>query len=215
MFGSWLNKIINGATKINRWQGKTRLIESNDAEHMWSVAVISEGLARIQEERFGQKVDVALLLRKAIFHDCIEVETGDIPSDVKKKTPAMKKALEEVERICFEEEMKKLIPKTWRKDYKQYILNPKDNANGKGFETIEGKILAAADSIDALNEVVKEVKLGNRAFEIYLPLLVDSLIELDLECSNYFLKYSLVDFELPLIKYGSNLVEFVRKYEFE
>ena len=165
MFGSWLNKVINGVTKINRWQGKTMLVKSNDAEHMWSVAIICEGLARIQEEKFGDKVDVALLLRKAIFHDCIEVETGDIPSDVKKKTNAMKKALEEVERICFEEELKKLIPKNWRTDYKKYILNPKDNSKGTGYETLEGKILAAADTIDAINEVVREVKLGNKSFE--------------------------------------------------
>lgn len=215
MFGSWLNKVVNGAKNINRWQGKTRLVNSNDAEHMWSVAIISEGLARIQEEKFGDKIDIALLLRKAIFHDCIEVETGDILSTIKKKTPAMKKALEEVEKICFEDDLQKLIPKSWRKDYKEYILNPKDNNNGKGCETIEGKILAAADNIDALNEVIKEVKLGNKSFEIYLPILAETLIDLNLECSNYFLKYSLVDFDLPLSRYGSKLVDFVKKYEFE
>lgn len=47
-----------------------------------------------------------------------------------------------------------MIPESWRDDYKSYILDPK-----QGKKTIEGKIIAVADNIDALNEVIQEVYL--------------------------------------------------------
>ena len=210
MFGHWLNKVINGASCINRWQGRRKLIQRNDAEHMWSVAVIAEGLARVEEEKFGNKVDVALLLRKAIFHDCLEVETGDINSGVKRKTKEMKEAIDGVEIAYYKDDLEKLIPNKWRNDYKGYLLNPKDNN-----KTLEGKIIAVADNIDALNECIQEVKIGNATFKPYLREIAKAILDIDLDSGKYFLKYSLLDFDLPLNEYGEEIKRFVRTYEFD
>lgn len=209
MFGHWLNKIINGASCINRWQGRRKLIQRNDAEHMWSVSVIAEGLARIEEEQFGNKVDVALLLRKCIFHDCLEVETGDIASGVKRKTQEMKDAINGVELAYYKDDLEKLIPKKWRNEYSGFLLNPKD-----GHTTIEGKILAVADNIDALNECIQEIKVGNISFKPYLREIAKAIMDIDLDSGKYFLKYCLLDFDLPLNEYGEEIKRFVRTYEF-
>lgn len=210
MFGHWLNKVINGASCINRWQGRRKLIQRNDAEHMWSVSIIAEGLARIEKEKFGNDVDIALLLKKAIFHDCLEVETGDIASGVKRKTKEMKEAIDGVEMAYYKEDLEKLIPAKWREDYSNLLLNPKDN-----LQTIEGKIIAVADNIDALIECIQEVKLGNITFKPYLREIAKSILDIDLESGKYFLKYSLIDFDLPLNEYGEEIKRFVRTYEFE
>lgn len=210
MFGHWLNKVINGCSTIYRWQGRRKLIQRNDAEHMWAVALISEGLARIEKEEFNNEVDIAKLLQKAIIHDCLEVETGDIMSGVKRKTPEMKKALDEVEKMYYNENMKNLIPKKWRDEYREFLLNPKDNLN-----TIEGKILAVADHVDALNECINEVKLGNSSFKPYLATICNSILDIDLNSGKYFVKYCLIDFELPLSEYGEEVNQFVKTFEFE
>lgn len=164
MYGQWINRVINGLRNINRWEGKQKIIKVNDAEHSFNVALIAEGLARLEIEKFGNEVCELKVLRKALFHDIAEVSTGDIISGVKKKTPAIKKALEEVETQLYEEELEPLIPEKWRAEYRDYILNPKENK-----ETIEGKIISVADNIDALNECIQEVYLyvytrQNKAF---------------------------------------------------
>ena len=212
MFGSWLNKTLNGIPKIYRWQGKTLIANPrrNDAEHMWSVAIIAEGLARIEEEKFGNKVDMALLLQKAIFHDCIEVETGDIPSGVKRRTKTMIKGIEDVEKDYFEHGLKPLIPHKWRPDYENFLLNPKDDK-----KTLEGKILAVADNIDALNECIQEVRFGNPIFKTYLAEITNAILDLDVNCGNYFIKYCLIDFDLPNYEYGERVRNFIKTYEFK
>lgn len=209
MFGHWLNKIINGASCINRWQGIRKLIPRNDAEHMWSVAVIAEGLGRIEVEKFNHEVDFALLLRKAIFHDCLEVETGDISSRVKRKTKAMKKAINDVEVAYYKDDLEKLIPNKWRCDYKNFLLNPKDE-----LKTIEGRIIAVADNIDALNECIQEIKIGNITFKPYLEDIAKAILNIDLDSGKYFLKYSLIDFNLPLDFYGKEVSNFINNFEF-
>lgn len=205
MFGHWLNRILNGAPNINRWQGRVTLCNNTDSSHMWAVAVIADGLARWEMEKFNNKVDVELLLKKCIFHDCLEVETGDILSGVKRKTKAMSDAIENVEEILYKERLEKYIPASWQEEYKGYLLDPKD-----GKKTIEGKILAAADSISALNECIQEVKLGNKTFKPYLSEVAKDILDIDLDSAKHFIKYSLQDFGLPIEYYGDDIVNFIK-----
>lgn len=204
MFGLWLDKVLNGCSNIYRWEGRQKLIRKNDSEHSFGVALIADGLARWEIDKFGNDVKVDLVLRKCIFHDVVECVSGDILSSVKKQTPAMKKALEEVEYILYKQNLEPLIPEAWRKDYEGYLLNPKDNK-----ETIEGRIVAVADSIDALNECIQEVRLGNNTFKPYLEDIANAILDIDLESGHYFLKNSLVDFGLPLDFYGSRVKAFI------
>ena len=208
MFGQWLDRVLNGCSNIYRWEGKQKLIRKNDSEHTFGVSVIADGLARLEQEKFGNIVDVTSVLRKSIFHDVLEIETGDIISGVKKQTPAMKKALDEVELKLYKENLEPIIPKNWRNDYSGYLLNPKDNK-----KTIEGKIVAVADNIDALNECIQEVKLGNSTFKPYLEEIANAILDIDLDSGRYFIKYSLQDFGLPVDMYGKRVIDFINTYE--
>lgn len=209
MFGHWLNRILNGAPTIRRWQGKITVCNHNtDSSHMWAVSVIADGLARWEIEKFGNSVDVAFLLKKCIFHDCLEVETGDILSGVKRKTKEMSEAIENVEEILYKERLENLIPPTWQEEYKGYLLNPKDNR-----KTIEGKILAVADNISALNECIQEVKLGNLSFKPALQEILKDIMDIDLNSGKYFLKYALADLGLPLEFYDEELIKIINSYD--
>ena len=209
MFGHWLNKVINGIPKIYRWSGKTLVANPrrNDAEHMWSVAVICDGLARIQSMYFGSEIDMGILFQKAVFHDVSEVETGDILSGVKRRTSTMIKGVKDMEMATYETLLKPIIPPKWRSDYKKLLLNPKDG-------TIEGDILAVADSIDALNECIQEVRFGNPDFKTALSEIAESILDINIGCGHYFIKYCLIDFGLPINCYGEKIEHFYKTYEF-
>ena len=193
---------------IRRWEGKQKILMVNDSEHSFNVALISEALCRIEIEVYGQEIQVLEVIKRALMHDISEILVGDIKSGVKKKTAAMKNALEEIEHQLYEEELEPMIPESWRRDYKSYILDPK-----QGKKTIEGKIIAVADNIDALNEVIQEVKLGNNTFKPYLEIIANDILNIDLDAGKHFIKYCLADFELPIEMYGEKVVEFVSTYE--
>ena len=148
------------------------------------------------------------MLQRALMHDTSEILIGDIKSGVKKKTVAMKNALEEIEQQLYEEELEPMIPESWREEYKSYILDPK-----QGKKTIEGKIIAVADNIDALNEVIQEVKLGNNTFKPYLEIIANDILNIDLDSGRHFIKYCLEDFELPIEMYGERVVNFINTYD--
>ena len=208
MYGKWLNSTINGMRNIRRWEGKQKILMVNDSEHSFNVALISEALCRIEIEVYGQEIQVLEVIKRALMHDISEILVGDIKSGVKKKTAAMKNALEEIEHQLYEEELEPMIPESWRRDYKSYILVPK-----QGKKTIEGKIIAVADNIDALNEVIQEVKLGNNTFKPYLEIIANDILNIDLDAGKHFIKYCLADFELPIEMYGEKVVEFISTYE--
>lgn len=155
-------------------------------------------------------VDMGDLLQRAINHDMLEMATGDIISNTKRRTPEMKQAIDSMEELVWHEELVKDIPNSWRESFKKYILEPKD-------DTIEGKIIVAADLIDALLESVEEIKLGNdEQFGLILQEISHALIKIELESVRYFLKYALQDFGLDISKhYGVRLAGFIRGLEFD
>lgn len=210
MIGTFLNKTLTGASNIYRWEGMDRIKKTSDSEHMWNVTIIVDLLARIQEDKFGYKINYLSLLRRALYHDVIEVETGDILSSTKKTTPEMKEYLNKIEEIKFDNNIRPLIPTKYRDELREYMLNPKDN-----LESIEGKILAVADKVDSLRECIAEVKRGNSNFLPYLSKEAEAIINLNVECGLYFIKYSLVDFGISIDKYGDTVKRFIETYEFD
>lgn len=208
MMGKFFNKVIIRAKNINRWEGMERATMNSDAEHMWSVSVICDQLGRIQEDVYNEKVDFLILLRRALYHDVIEVETGDILSSVKRTTPEMKECLSVIEKVRFEQGIKPLISKKYREELETYILNPKDD-----LKSIEGRILAVADKVDTLIESIREVKKGNTNFLPFLQSESEAILDLGVGCGLYFIKYSLADFGISLDKFGLRVMKFIELYD--
>lgn len=195
--------------EIKRYQNKYCFKKRSVAEHMWSVAKIAEGLAIWESKKFKNKVDMARVLQKAINHDMIEQSTGDILGPTKKKTLAMRDAIEEIEELAFKEDIEKHLPKSWRGQFRSYILNPKT-------DDVEGQIIRAADIIDTMIESLEEIKLGNDIFKAVLIDSSKSLIQVDLVSVRYFIKYAITDFNVDIEEYfGKELHEYREALEFD
>ncbi len=180
--------------EIKRYQNKYCFKKRSVAEHMWSVAKIAEGLAIWESKKFKNEVDMARVLQKAINHDIIEQATGDILGPTKKKTKAMKEAVEEIEEMAFSEEIENHLPKSWRNQFRSYILDPKT-------DDVEGQIIRAADIIDTIIEAIEEIKLGNQIFRAVLTDSAAALTMVDLESVRYFIKYAVTDFNVDIREY--------------
>lgn len=206
-FGKMLvefRKIMN----INRWATEFRIKQTNDAEHMWFVSVISLGLARWERDKFHNDVNFETLAYATILHDSAELLTGDILSGVKRYTKEMHNEVKKTEEGIYTDKLEKLIPKSWREDYRKYILSAKSLG-------IEGKILSAADNIDALFECIEEIQLGNSKFKVKLVEVAETMTTINLSSLKYFMKYSLQDLGLPLEDYGQKVNEYINNIEFE
>lgn len=201
---------IRGLMNLKRYQNLFSFKQRSVAEHAWSVAKIAHALGKLESGKFGNEVNMGELLQRAIFHDDIELFTGDILSQTKRRTLAMKKAVEEVEESVFDEEFIHLIPSAWINDYRRYTLYAKD-------DTIEGEILKAADVIDTILEAVEEVKLGNNEdFKKVLIHSTEKLLDSPLKSVKYFLKYSLRDFGLDVHReYGERVGKYITVLETE
>lgn len=190
--------------ELKRYQNKHMFRRTSVVEHMWSVAKISQGLAMWTELKFGIKVDMENLLSRAIGHDVDEFVTGDILSTTKRMTPKMKEAVAEMEEKTYEDYIAAFIPVSLREKFKTYVLNAKD-------ETIEGKIIAAADIIDTIYESAGEVKLGNtEIFGNILKRVTETLLPIKIDAVEYFLIYSLEDVGLNIEEnYGEIVCDYI------
>lgn len=198
--GTYL-EAIRGLMDLKRYQNLYVFKRRSVAEHSWSVAKISQSLAHLEVDKFGNEVDYGLLLQKAICHDELEILTGDILSHTKRKTKAMRRAVDSLETQVYKDEYSKnLLPSEWNARYIPLTLEAKD-------ESFEGAILAAADVIDTIFEAVDEIKLGNRnKFENIYYSSVEKLQESKLQSAAFFIENALLeviegtDLTIPEIK---------------
>lgn len=202
--GSYMMK-MRGLMNLKRYQNLFLFKQRSVAEHSWSVSKIAHYLAKLEQSKFNNPVDMGILLQKCLFHDDIELYTGDILSHTKRMTDSMKKAVDEVEVLAFENKFSKIIPTEWIEDYKKDMLHAKDG-------TIEGDILHASDIIDTILESIEEIKLGNKEdFSTILIEVTEKLIEMDLKSVRYFLKYNLKELGLTIEEhYGKKTSSYIQ-----
>lgn len=205
--GSYMMK-MRGLMNLKRYQNLFLFKQRSVAEHSWSVSKIAHYLAKLEQDKFNNPVDMGVLLQKCLFHDDIELYTGDILSHTKRMTTSMKKAVDEVEVLAFENQFSKIIPPEWIEDYRKDMLYAKDG-------TIEGDILHASDIIDTILESIEEVKLGNKEdFERILVEVTEKLIEIELDSVRYFLKHNLKELGLDVEEYyGESVCRYIQNVQ--
>ncbi len=179
-----LGKLILAAKKLNnigRWANEFLHQRSSVAEHSFSVAQIAQ-LLGVLEENKGLEINWQKLYRKALNHDIPEAVMGDVISTTKNSNADVKKALSKVEETLVEENILNYIEEPYKSIYKEIIFDGKDN-------TIEGKILSAADNIDALIECIQEVKLCNKVpFLEKYGYILEKIKSINLYSSSYFIE---------------------------
>lgn len=205
--GSYMMK-MRGLMNLKRYQNLFLFKQRSVAEHSWSVSKIAHYLAKLEQKKFDNHVDMGVLLQKCLFHDDIELYTGDILSHTKRMTTKMKKAVDEVEVLAFDNQFSKIIPSDWVEDYRKDMLYAKDG-------TIEGDILHASDIIDTILESIEEIKLGNKEdFSGILVQVTEKLIEMDLKSVRHFLKYNLRELGLDIEEhYGEKVNTYIQSIQ--
>jgi putative hydrolase of HD superfamily len=196
---------MRGLMNLKRYQNLFLFKQRSVAEHSWSVSKIAHYLGKLERDTFGNSLNMGILLQKCLFHDDIELYTGDILSHTKRMTKSMKRAVDEVEVLAFDNQLSKILPSEWVDDYRADMLYAKDG-------TLEGNILHASDIIDTILESIEEIKLGNREdFSNILVEVTEKLIEMDMKSVRYFLKYDLGELGLDVqAHYGDKVYQYIQ-----
>jgi 5'-deoxynucleotidase len=106
---------------LQRWGLKRNTVNENVMEHSWEVATIAHALALIRNRHFGGTLDVNAIVVAALYHDCSEVITGDLPSPIKYHTPELTHAYKAIERQA-EYELLNLLPEELKDDYRSVLI---------------------------------------------------------------------------------------------
>ena len=133
-----------------RWGTYHTINEESVAEHVFEVTNIAYLIAKQVD-----KADEHVVLEKSLFHDLEEAGTGDIPRWTKRMNGNFERGLEELEKDIVNTLVDD-FDKSFASDMKDIWENSKD-------DTVEGKIVACADIISAINGVRREENLGNTA----------------------------------------------------
>ena len=142
---------------IQRWSLMRSLVPENILEHSIEVAMVAHMLGALRNRRFGGDVDLNRLVTLAMYHDCGEVVTSDLPTPIKYLTPELKASFKEVEELVSLRYYS-MIPEDLREDF-EWIFMP-DEGDGQLYE-----LLKAADTVCAYFKCVDEESLGNHDFE--------------------------------------------------
>ncbi|MDB6062321.1 MAG: 5-nucleotidase [Verrucomicrobiaceae bacterium] len=142
---------------IVRWGLKRNTIQENVMEHSWEVATLAHALALIRNRYFSGDIDANAVAVAALYHDCSEVITGDLPSPVKYHSPAIQQAYHSIERAA-ERELVTLLPDALQNDFAALMVE--DN-----LPLAHRQLIKAADTIAAYLKCQAELKAGNREFE--------------------------------------------------
>lgn len=155
-FRSHFYAYISKIRWLQRWGLKRNVINENVMEHSWEVATISHALGVIRNRHFDGALDVNAIVVAALYHDCGEVITGDMPAPIKYHSPAITQAYKAIEKQA-EQELLQLLPQELQDDFRGVLLHHEIPAEHQ-------QIIKAADTLCAYIKCRSEVLAGNFEF---------------------------------------------------
>lgn len=141
---------------INRWSLMNNTKYENISEHSLTVAMLAHALAVISNKRLGNSIDPEHAAAVALFHDCTEIITGDLPTPIKYSSKTMKNAYKDIEHEAALQLLSSL-PDYMKDEYEKLIL-PKDS------DPHLLRLVKAADKLSALIKCIEEEQMGNTEF---------------------------------------------------
>ncbi|EGD48670.1 metal dependent phosphohydrolase [Ruminiclostridium papyrosolvens DSM 2782] len=175
---------------INRWGLMRNTYTENIQEHSLQVSIIAHGLAVIKNTYFNGEVNPERVAILAMFHDCNEIITGDMPTPIKYYNPQISKIYKDIEDISKEKIISMLPEEMADEYYSLFFKNPDDMKCWK--------LVKAADRISAYIKCVEEVKVGNNEFKKARETILQSILEIDLPEVGYFMEKFIPSFNLSL-----------------
>ncbi len=141
---------------IQRWGLMRNTSPENDMEHALQTAMIAHAIALIGNRRYFRSYQPEHVMALALYHDCSEVITGDLPTPVKHGNPSILEEYNKLEKTASDR-LLAMLPGDLRDDYEPLIAHDESTA--------EWRIVKAADSICAYIKCLEEKKAGNMEFE--------------------------------------------------
>ena len=174
---------------ITRWGLMRNTFEENIQEHSHMTAVLAHALALIRREILGlpgpdpDKCAVA-----ALYHDCSENLTGDLPTPIKYFNPHIKDAYKQVEQVAGNNLLDKLPPQL-RSCYAPLVLEDDPEVT---------PVVKAADKLSAHIKCLEEQKAGNTEFDTAARQTWEAMKALEMPELDWFLDNCLGAFSLNL-----------------
>ncbi len=174
---------------IKRWSLMHSTLEENDMEHTMDVTVIAHAIALIGNKKFEKNYNIEKVLNYALYHECSEVITGDLPTPVKYFNSDIKVAYKDLELNASKKLISTLEP-FLRDEYEKALIPDKDSD--------EYKIVKYADRIAAYMKCIDEVNVGNKEFKKAHASIGKDVKSIDLPEVKYFIDNMLPAFTKTL-----------------
>ena len=179
---------------IGRWSLMRNSIPENIQEHSHMVAVLAHALGIIRRDVFGVPCDPNECAAAALYHDCSEILTGDLPTPIKYHSDEIMDAYKQVEKLACEK-LLETLPAELRGAFEPMLT-------GEAQERLHD-IVKAADKLSAYIKCIEERRAGNDEF-----LSAERQTRAVLDASplpevGYFLEHFIPAFELTLDELGT------------
>lgn len=148
--------IMSRMKYISRWSLMNNTRVENISEHSLTVAMIAHALCVINRKQFGGNADPEFAAVAALYHDCTEIITGDLPTPIKYSSKTLRKAYADIESEAAEQ-LLSTLPEYMRDEYRK-IISPEEDSK----ETM--RLVKAADKLSALFKCIEEEQMGNNEF---------------------------------------------------
>ena len=181
---------------IERWALMRNSVRENISEHSLEVAMIAHGLAVIGNVRFEKNYNAEKCALIAMYHDCSEIITGDMPTPVKYYNSHISGIYHEIEDKA-NEALLNMLPADMRKYYREYFVRKDEDAD-------LWRWVKAADKISALVKCMEEEKAGNREFKEAKLSTAKAIRDMNLPEADAFLEEFAECYEKTLDELNSN-----------
>ncbi len=189
-FFAYLSRMRN----IARWSLMRNSIPENIQEHSHMVAVIAHALGIIRRDVFGIPCTPEACASVALYHDCSEILTGDLPTPIKYHSIEIQEAYKQVEQLASDR-LLSTLPEEIRQSFAPFM-------GGEAEERVHD-IVKAADKLSAYLKCVEERRAGNDEFLSAERQIRTLLEESPLPEVRYFLEHFVPSFELTLDELGT------------
>ena len=187
---------------IGRWALMRNSRTENIKEHSFDVAVIAHALTLLHN-RFEKDTEGAILpdpykvQSYALYHDCTEILTGDLPTPIKYRNKEITKAYKEVESEAAAS-LVELLPEDeeMRSVYLE-LLSPELSTEEDKFIH---KLVKAADKISAYIKCLREESTGNAEFAAAKESTGRIIKEMNMPEVNYFMEHFVPSYGFTLDK---------------
>lgn len=183
---------------INRWGLMKNSRLENIKEHSFDVAVIAHALCVLHNE-LNKDVegaifpDVYKVQALALYHDCTEIITGDLPTPIKYKNEQIKLAYREVEDDAART-LAGLLPDFMQDEYINLLAPQISDEESK----LCKKLVKAADRISAYLKCLTEKNSGNTEFSSAEQSIRESIEKIELPEVQLFMEHFVPSYGLTL-----------------